>query len=112
MAQAILIAYIVCFSSGLILCVRLIYRDSKPDRTNEMNEISRARPWERNLAVAFGLTQAALFVNDITAVSMSIDSTTRFSWIDLSIPCTLQLVVGTNVRTPIKTRWLANKKYE
>ncbi|KAF1963969.1 hypothetical protein BU23DRAFT_494567 [Bimuria novae-zelandiae CBS 107.79] len=112
MAQAILIAYIACFSIGLILCVRLIYRDAKPDRPNEMNEISRARPWERNLAVAFGLAQAALFVNGITAVSMSIESTTRFNWIDISIPCTLQFVVGTNVRTPIRARRLANTKYE
>ncbi|KAF1964199.1 hypothetical protein BU23DRAFT_493458 [Bimuria novae-zelandiae CBS 107.79] len=104
MAQAILIAYIFCFSIGLILCVRLIYRDVRPHRTNEMNGMSRAGRWERALAAAFGLVQAALLVNDITAVTMAIASTTRFNWIDLSISCTLQLVVGTSVRTLIRTR--------
>src|SRR5438128_2568806 len=70
MAQAILIAYLFCFSVGLVLSVRLIYRDVRPQRTNEMNGISRAnRPWERVLAAAFDLAQAALLVNDITAVT-------------------------------------------
>ena len=108
MAQAILIAYIVCFSVGLVLSVRLIYRDVRPQRTNEMNGIPRAGPWERALVAAFGLAQAALLVNDITAVTMAIASTTRFNWIDLSITCTLQLAVGTNVRTPIRACRLAN----
>jgi len=112
MEQPILTTYIVCFSIGLILRAMLIYRDAKPNRTNETNEIFRAWPWERILSVAFGLAQAALFVNDITAVSMSIDSTARFNWIDLSIPCTLQLVVCTTVRTPIRIRRLAKTKYE
>jgi hypothetical protein len=53
--QPILATNFVCFSIGLILCAMLIYWDAKPDRTNKMNESSRARPWERNLAVVFGL---------------------------------------------------------
>jgi hypothetical protein len=109
MAQAILIAYIFCFSVGLVLSVRLIYRDVRPQRTNEMNGIPRAnRSWERALAAAFDLVQAAMLVNDITAVTMAITSTTRFNWVDVSIPSTLQLAVGTNVKTPIRARRLAN----
>jgi hypothetical protein len=108
MAQAILIAYIVCVSIGLVLSVTLVYRHVRPQRTNEMDGIPRAnRAWERALAAVFDLAQAALLVNTITAVTMAITSTTRFDWVDVSIPSTLQLAVGTNVRTPIGARRLA-----
>ncbi|KAF2462929.1 uncharacterized protein BDR25DRAFT_247012 [Lindgomyces ingoldianus] len=76
MAHAIFISYIVCCSVGLILSVRLIYRDLKPYRTNEMNRMFRAdRRWERALAAVFNVAQAALLVNNITAVTMTITST-------------------------------------
>lgn len=109
MAHAILISYIVCCAVGLIPSVRLIRRDAKPYRTNEMDGMPRVdRRLEKALAVVFDLAQVALLVNDIVAVSMTITSTSWFNWVNLSITCTLQLIVGTNVRTPIRTRQLAN----
>jgi hypothetical protein len=98
MANAILIAYIVCFSMGLIPSIKLIYRDVKPYTIVERNGTSRAaRCKERFVAVVFDVAQTLLLVNDITAVTMAIVSTSQFKWIDLSITCTLQLLAGMNV---------------
>jgi hypothetical protein len=110
MAHTILISYIVCCSVGLILSVRLLYRYVKP---HEMGGIPRVdRRWESALAAVFDFAQVALLANDIAAATMTITDPSRFNWVDLSAICTLQMIVGTNVRTPIKTRQLANPQHE
>lgn len=109
MVQAILIAYIVCVSIGLVLSVMLLYRNVRPQRKNEMNGTSEEdKLWERALIATFDLAQAALLVNDITVVMIAITSTTRFHWMDTSITFTLQLAVGINVRTSVESRQLAH----
>ncbi|KAF2260530.1 hypothetical protein CC78DRAFT_547434 [Lojkania enalia] len=103
MALAIPISYIVCCSIGLILSGGLIRRDAKPYRTNETDGVLRVdRRWEKAMAVVFDGAQVALLVNDITAVSMAIISTNRFNWVNLSITCTLQLIVGTNLARQLR----------
>ncbi|KAF2174603.1 hypothetical protein K469DRAFT_775925 [Zopfia rhizophila CBS 207.26] len=98
MVHTILIGYIVCSSCGLVLTVMLIYRDIKPRRTNERDRTYREYShWKRALPALFDLAQATLFVTVITAVTISITSSSRFNWIDLAITCTLQLIVGTNL---------------
>ena len=109
MPQAILIAYIVCLSVGLILCAKLVHRDAKSHRVTGRNGAIRdATRGERALAVGADLFQAALLGTSTMAAALAITSTGQLRWLDLSITCTLQVIVGTNVRTPIKTRQPAN----
>ena len=99
MPSAILIAYIVCFSIGLVSSTKLLYRDAMPHSIVETNGTSRAATSkERFVAAAFDLAQVFLFVNDITAIAIAIASTSHFKWIDLSITSTLQLLTSMNVR--------------
>lgn len=107
--QTILIAYIDCLSVGLILCAKLVHRDAKSHRvTGSIGAIREATRGERALAVEADLFQAALLVTSTTAPALAITSTGQLRWLDLSITCALQFIVGTNVRTRIKTRQPAN----
>ncbi|CAI6342335.1 unnamed protein product [Periconia digitata] len=97
MPSAILIAYIVCFSIGLVSSTKLLYRDAMPHSVVETNGTSRtATSKERFVAAAFDLAQVFLFINDITAIAIAIASISHFKWIDLSITFTLQLLTSMN----------------
>ncbi|KAF2177375.1 hypothetical protein K469DRAFT_603341 [Zopfia rhizophila CBS 207.26] len=109
MAHTILVSYIVCFSGGLILTVGLIYLEFKPRRTNEGDRIIRINNcWERTLTFLFGFIQGGLLIADIVVIAITLASNYQVNWLGLAILCTLQLLVGTNVRTPVNISVLDN----
>lgn len=113
MPSAILTAYIVCFSMGLIPSIKLLYRDAKPHNIVEINGTFRAATFkERLVVVVFDIVQIGLLVNDIAAVTMEIVPTSQFKWIDPSITCTVQIFTGMNVRTAAHIRWIANHSFD
>ncbi|KAF2174559.1 hypothetical protein K469DRAFT_777411 [Zopfia rhizophila CBS 207.26] len=109
MAHTILVSYIVCLSGGLILTVGLISLEVKPRRTNEGDRIIRINDcWERTLTFLFGSVQVGLLITDIVVIAITLASNHQVNWLGLAILCTLQLLVGTNVRTPVKISVLGN----
>jgi hypothetical protein len=92
MFLSFLIGFLLCFVSGLLLSVVLLFKDASWLRKNEDTWF-----WERTVALLFSISQAGLSIAGIVAITIAITTGTEPHWFDLVILCTLQLFAGTNV---------------
>ena len=92
MALVLLIGLFIGFVSGILLSVVFIFMDVSWLRKN-----SHARFWERAVALLFNTCQVGFSIAGIAAVAIAFATDNEPYWLDLVIPCTLQLFAGVNV---------------
>lgn len=92
MVVGLLASFFLCFVSGLLLGVVLLFNNASWLRKNK-----HKRFWERTVDLLFSICQASLSIAGIVAISIAFTTDTDPHWLDPVTPCTLQLVAGANV---------------
>jgi hypothetical protein len=92
MVLGLLIGFLLCFVSGLLLSVVLLFNDASWLRKNK-----HKRFWERTADLLFSICQAGLSIAGIVAITIVFTTDTEPYWLDPVILCTLQLSSGANV---------------
>jgi hypothetical protein len=91
MVLGLRIGFLLCFVSGLPLSVVLLFKDASLRKNRHVSF------WETIVSLCFSICQAGLLLAGIVAIAIAFTTDTEPYWLDLVIPCTLQLFVGTNV---------------
>ncbi|KAF2681100.1 hypothetical protein K458DRAFT_310444 [Lentithecium fluviatile CBS 122367] len=103
MFLSLLIGFLLCFASGLLLSVVLFFKDASWLRKNR-----HTRFWERTVALLFSICQAGLSIAGIVAITIAFTTGTEPHWLDPVMLCTLQLFTGTNVSVFSIQDWSVN----
>jgi hypothetical protein len=100
MTPIFLIGFAICFSFGLVLSSVFMYIDAKDQLNTKGRLLGRDYCWERALAFLFGIAQVCLSISGIAEVVAMFHSKKEVcNWLEAGVVCSLQLAVGTNVRT-------------
>jgi hypothetical protein len=100
MTLTFLVGFATCSSFGLVLSGVLMYIDTKGQ--TEHGLLRHDYRWERALALLFEILQMCLSIAGIVeAVAVFHYRREGCSWLETGVVCSLQLAVGTNVRTSV-----------
>ncbi|KAF2456837.1 hypothetical protein BDY21DRAFT_422038 [Lineolata rhizophorae] len=91
MFLGLLIGFLFCFVSGLLLDVVLLFNNASWLKKNK-----HKRFWERTVDLLFSICQAGLSIAGIVAITIAFITDTEPHWLDPVILCTLQLIAGAN----------------
>ncbi|KAF1970581.1 hypothetical protein BU23DRAFT_210898 [Bimuria novae-zelandiae CBS 107.79] len=97
MFLGLLIGFLLCFVSGLLLSVVLLFKDASWLRKNKHTRI-----WERTVALLFSICQAGLSIAGIVAIAIAFTTGTEPYWLDPVILWILQLFAGANLTWMIR----------
>lgn len=97
-----LVGFAICFSFVLVLSGVLMYIDTKGQLNIKHRFFRHRYRWERALALLFGILQIYLSIAVIVEVAtVFYYKQEECNWLKTSVVCSLQLAVGTNVRTSV-----------
>lgn len=103
MVLGLLIGFLLCFVSGLLLGVVLLFKNVSWLKKNK-----RKRFWERTVDLLFSICQAGLSIVGIVAITIALITNTEPHWLDPVILGTLQLIAGSNVSVFSIEDWSMN----
>jgi hypothetical protein len=92
MFLSLLVGFLFCFASGLLLGVGLLFNNASWLKKNK-----HKRFWERTVDLLFSICQAGLSTAGMVAITIAFITDTEPHWLDPVVLCTLQLVAGANV---------------
>ncbi|KAF2785743.1 hypothetical protein K505DRAFT_401370 [Melanomma pulvis-pyrius CBS 109.77] len=97
MFLGLLISFLLCFVSGLLLGVVLLFNNASWLRKNK-----HKRFWERTVDLLFSICQAGLSIAGIVAITIAFTTDIEPHWLDPVILYTLQLIAGANLTWTIR----------